>query len=226
MNLKFVAMKKFFCLALALAGLTLSASAALYNYSWNVNTAIPDANSSGIVNNQIITDGLQGNNLPTGPSLASVVGVSLTLSGGWNGDLYAYLRYEKQGEGVGFTTLLNRVGTSLGNPIGSTAAGFNNIFLTADSGLDIHSVLNPSANTTYRVDQTGTSVNFDSFVGLDPTGGTWSLFFADRSGQHVSTLNSWGLTLEVVPEPANVALAIFGGIGGIVGLWRWRTKRS
>ncbi len=212
-------------MAVAIVGMSLSARAA-FDYSWNVNAAIPDANPSGYVNNQAIGMTTQGNNLPANPIIASVTGVRLTLSGGWNGDLYAYLRYEVTGVGVGFTTLLNRVGTSPGNPVGSTVAGFNNIFLTAGSGLDIHNVVTPAADTTYQVDQTGSSPTFNSFVGLDPTVGTWSIFFADLSGSHVSTLDSWGLTLEVVPEPVNVALGIFGGIGGIAALVRWRSQRK
>jgi len=207
-------------LAGIVVGVSLNASAA-YDYSWTVNAAIPDANRSGFANHQTITDGLQGNNLPVNPIIASVVGVTLSLSGGWNGNLYAYLRYET-GAGVGFSTLLNQVGTGPGNPIGSTVAGFDNIFLIAGTSVNgnIHDVVNPAANTTYQGD--GTS--FSSFTGLDPTAGTWSIFFADLSGSHVSTLDSWGLTLEVVPEPTTWALGIFGGIGGIAGLVRWRRK--
>lgn len=208
-----------------MAGVSLNASAS-YDYTWDVNAAIPDANPSGFVNNQTIGLTTQGNNLPANPIISSVLGVTLSLSGGWNGDLYAYLRYDNGSGGVGFTTLLNRVGTGPGNPIGSTVAGFNNIFLTAGTGADIHSVANPAANTTYQVDQTGSSTSFSSFVGLDPTAGTWSIFFADLSGNHVSTLNSWGLSLEVVPEPTNVALGIFAGMGGLVGIIRWRMKRK
>jgi hypothetical protein len=205
-----------------LAVISLSAQGALYDYNWTVTGgAIPDANPSGFVNNQTITDGMQGNAafLPN-PYIVSVVGVYINVSGGWNGDLYAYLRYETP-NGTGFTTLLNRVGTGGGNPVGYTDAGFNNVFLTDNSGTDIHNYGGGGAPTgTYRVDQTGSSLSFGSFTGLDPTTGTWSLFFADQSGGHVSTLTGWGLELEVVPEPVNMALGVFCGVMGIAALAR------
>jgi hypothetical protein len=205
-----------------LAVISLSAQGALYNYTWTVaGGAIPDANPSGFVNNQTITDGMQGNAaFQPSPYIVGVVGVSINVSGGWDGDLYAYLRYETP-SGTGFTTLLNQVGTGGGNPIGYTDAGFNNVLLTDNSGTDIHNYGGGGVPTgTYRVDQTGSSTSFGSFTGLDPTAGTWSIFFADQSGGHVSTVTSWGLSLEVVPEPANVALGIFGGLIGIVVLAR------
>jgi hypothetical protein len=217
-------MKQTFSIAVLLVVAALSSPAA-YIYSWNVNSAIPDNGASGFVNNQSIGLNTQGNNLPSSPIIASVVGVTLNLSGGWNGDLYAYLRYETTA-GVGFTTLLNRVGTSTSpfNPIGYVNPGMN-VFLTDNTGSDIHTYGGAGVPTgTYRVDQTGSSTSFSSFAGLDPTAGTWSIFFADKSGNHVSTLDSWGLTLEVVPEPTTWALGIFGGIGGITALARWCRK--
>jgi hypothetical protein len=209
-----------------LAVISLSAQGALYTYNWTgINAAIPDANPSGYVNNQTISDSIQGNAafLPN-PYIVSVASVSISVSGGWNGDLVAYLRYDS-GAGVGFTTLLNRVGTGPGNPIGYTDAGMN-VILTAGTGTDIHGYGGTGAPTgTYRVDQTGSSTTFDSFQGLNPVG-TWSIFFADLSGNHVSTLTGWGLSLEVVPEPVNVALGIFGGLAGIAALARSKPAKQ
>jgi hypothetical protein len=48
-------------------------------------------------------------NLPAGPTITDV-NVGLQLSGGWNGDLYAYLVHSS-----GFAVLLNRVGRGTGN---------------------------------------------------------------------------------------------------------------
>jgi len=220
-------------LASLLFSLSLSAPGALISYEFTgINAAIPDANQSGYVNSQSanVSSAYYNSSFASAlsgySSIASVVGVTLNLSGGWNGDLYAYLRYEVAGEGVGFTTLLNRVGTSTSpfNPIGYVNPGMN-VFLTDNTGTDIHNYGGTGVPTgTYRVDQSGSSTSFSSFAGLDPTAGTWSIFFADRSGNNTSTLDSWGLTLEVVPEPTTWALGIFGGIGGIVGLARWRNK--
>lgn len=47
--------------------------------------------------------------------------------------------------------------------------------------------------------------------------GTWTLFFADEvSGGGQATLTGWSLDLTAVPEPANVAMVIFGvGFAGV-----------
>ena len=209
-----------------MAGLTLNTFAALYTYDWTgINAAIPDGDPNGYVNNQTITDGYQMNDMfPPNQYIVSVVGVRLDVSGGWNGDLYVYLRHETE-SGTGFTTLLNRVGTTASpyNPIGYTTAGMNITLSDSASYADIHGVENPTASGTYRVDQTGSSLTFDSFDGLDPYG-TWSLFVADLSGNHVSTLNGWGLTLEAVPEPSTWGMIIFGTlfVGGQFIQWRRR----
>ena len=215
-------MMKRIWMAAVLAGLTASAHAT-FIYNWTVGTAVPDGNPAGLVNNQTISDGIQGNEsfLPN-PYITSVT-VRLDISGGWNGDLYVYLRHETAG-GTGFTELLNRVGTGVGNPIGYTDAGFgpdvssNPFRLTGSaSDPDVHTYQNNSPTYhaghltgTWRVDQTGNG-SFNSFAGLDPNG-TWSLFVGDLSGNHISTLNGWGLELEAVPEPTTWAGIIFGAL--------------
>jgi hypothetical protein len=222
-------MKNYQWLAVLVAGLGWNASATLFTYNWNVGAPIPDGDPSGYVNNQTISDGLQGNDLPANPLINSPSGISvhLNLSGGWNGDLYGYLRYDDGSGGVGFTVLLNRVGQTEGNPIGYTTAGMNVWLTDSASYTDIHTVETPGfSGATYRVDQTGSSTSFVSFQGLDPTAGTWSLLLADLSGSHVSTLEGWGLTLDVVPEPITWALVIFGGVLGVAkaGQYCWRRR--
>jgi hypothetical protein len=57
--------------------------------------------------------------------------------------------------------------------------------------------------------------------------GTWTLFFADVvQGGGTSTLTSWSLNLTAVPEPVNVALAVFGlcVAGASVGRRIWRRE--
>lgn len=213
---------------LTIVGLSGNASGALFSYNWtSINATIPDGDVNGYVNSQSVSDGIQGNDLflPS-PYIANVVGVRIEFSGGWNGDLYAYLRYDS-GNGVGFTTLINRVGTTASpfNPIGYTTAGMR-VTLTDYSGSDIHTVQSPTSGGTYLVDSTGSSTTFDSFNGLNPVG-TWTLFLADLSGNHVSQLNSWGLDLEVVPEPTTWALIGFGAAfacAGVVRSWRNRGR--
>jgi hypothetical protein len=55
------------------------------------------------------------------------------------------------------------------------------------------------------------STAFASYNGLNPNG-NWTLFIADMSGGDISfsQLDSWSLTFNAVPEPVNVALAVFG----------------
>ena len=124
-----------------------------------------------------------------------------------------YRRHETAA-GTGFTTLLNRVGQTAGNPIGYTDAGFDNFTLTDQGSYpNIHAYGgnggNQLSSATYLLDSTGSSPSFSSFYGLDPSG-DWSLFVADLSGNHVITLESWGLDITAVPEPTTWAGIFFG----------------
>ena len=146
-------------------------------------------------------------------SLSSLT-VTLNVAGGYNGDLYAYLSYN----GIS-VTLLNRVGTGMGNSIqsafGYSTAGFNNVTLSdAATGGSIHNAQNPGSLPTISYTADGGSLA--SFNGVDPNG-IWALFFADQAGGNVSTLNGWSLDITAVPEPINVALAFFGGIVVVTG---------
>jgi subtilisin-like proprotein convertase family protein len=208
-------------IAVIAAGVSLSAQAALYTYSFTgINATIPDTDSSGYVNSQTISEGTQGNYLGGNLSVADVV-VRLDVSGGWNGDLYAYLRHETVG-GTGFAVLLDRVGTTAGNPLGSGLNGFGSDgdrspFRLTDSASysDVHGGSSPTyagqLTGTWQVDQSGGANSLVSFHELNPVG-TWSLFVADLSGENVSTLNSWGLEITAVPEPVDVALSVFAAI--------------
>jgi hypothetical protein len=208
---------------IALVGVVigLPLQAALYTYNFgNINAVIPDNSGTGYANNQTIDEGTQLNFLGGNLSIASVV-VRLDISGGMNGDLYAYVRHQTA-NGTGFTVLLDRVGTAPGNPLGSTLSGFGpdglgNPFRLTDSAAygDVHNAADPGYNGhlagTWRVDQSVAGNSFTSFQGLNPLG-TWSLFLADYSGENVSTLNGWGLEITAVPEPVTVAGLIFSGL--------------
>jgi len=155
--------------------------------------------------------------------------VTLNLSGGWNGDLYAYLV-----ESSGFTVLLNRVGRQTGNSPGYGASGMNVTF--SDAGLlNIHNVSAPVSGGIYRPD--GRNINpvsspatfsatlpttpLSSFAGLNPNG-NWTLFIADVSGGDVSTVTSWGLDIAAVPEPRSLVEGTLAALflGGLIGLYR------
>ena len=107
--------------ALLVAG---ACPASLYtNY---VNQVIPDAGGSlNPVSSTISVSGL----LPT----ISDVNVYLNVSGGFNGDLYGYLR----GPTGTIAILFNRVGTASGNAFGYSDPGFV-IMLDDAAGTDIH----------------------------------------------------------------------------------------
>lgn len=172
-----------------------------------LGTVIPDGSPSGVTSQITVS---------TPDYILTDVTVTLNVSGGNNGDLYAYLSYNGT-----LVTLLNRVGTGSGDAIqqtfGFSTSGFNNITLADGSASNIHNVQNPVSGTTYSPDG-GTLVSFN---GANPNG-TWTLFFADLSAGDTSTLNGWSLDITAVPEPVNVALAIFGGL---LVAWRVVSRR-
>jgi subtilisin-like proprotein convertase family protein len=207
-------MKKLVTLAGFVALAALPAQAILYTPSWSTGLAngglIPDNDYSGWANSQTITAAPAG-------TLQSVA-VSLQLSGGWNGDLYAYL----VNSSGGFSVLLNRVGTGT---YGYGDAGMNVIL--ADSG----------ANTTLGVAPTRNIANYQSIVGpgapsgiwnpdnttgslgsflSGPANGTWTLFIADLNSGDVSTVQNWGLQMDIVAVPeleSWIAAALAGAFG-------------
>ena len=58
-----------------------------------------------------------------------------------------------------------------------------------------------------------------SFNNRTPNG-TWTLFFADFANESESTLVSWDLSFDVVPEPGMASLFIIG-----FGIF-WAVRRS
>ena len=185
--------------------------------SGTLSTPVPDGNPIGITESTT-TAGLLG----------SVVNVQvhLDITGGFNGDLYAYLA----GPGGYTAILLNRSGVTAGNAFGYADAGFN--ITLDDSGVNIHnyeSTFNPGgAQLTGTWQPDGRAIDpqsapslFDStsptallggFDGYNNANGTWTLFLADLSAGGQSTLVSWGLTVVTVPEPQTWAM-LAGGAG-------------
>ena len=176
---------------------------------------IPDGNPTGWASTATV-DG----ELPT----VWDVTVTLKISGGYNGDLYAYLSY-----GGALVPLLNRVGKGTGSEptysFGYGDAGFNSVTLADSGSVNIHNYGGTGVPTgTYAPDSGG--VKFaHSFRGL-AANGTWTLLFADLSSGATSTVDSWSLNITAVPEPINVALAVFGGVFVAAGLGRSRRVRN
>ena len=168
-------------------------AAVVLSSDWGVNTAIPEGSPVGITTSQTFT----------GLGSAPITGVSvdLNISGGFNGGLYGYLVLQDANGNTASELLLNQMGSSPANPLGSSGAGMNvtlsdagaaNGSIHAASGIPAGLWLPDSASTL-----SGT------FAGMTANG-TWTLFLADlTTGGGVSTLNSWGLTINAVsvPEP-------------------------
>ena len=188
------------------------------------SAAIPDGNPGGYQNSINVSGFTE--------SIASVL-VYLNISGGYNGDLYAYLNC-----GGTSVLLLNRIGQTLpGTPFGSSTAGFgggstwNNdgtlySFRLSDTGLDgnVHAAIGSPVAGSYQPDG-GT---LSSFNGANPNG-NWTIYFADMAsggGTGPSTLAGWGLEITAVPEPVNVALGIFGGVFALIVTFRSARVRA
>jgi hypothetical protein len=221
-----------------LASLYLAAAASapggLYNFSSTYTTGFP--NSGNIVDGS--TSPWSDTRTVGGITASAIqsVSVRLTISGGYNGDLYGYLSYD----GV-LVPLLNRVGVGTGNAFGYSGAGLsvkftdtaaNNIhFYQSVIGFSISDeapwmpdgrTVNPVTAGPSTFDTPGT-VTFSAFSDRSPNG-QWTLVLADVSkGGGQAQVVSWGLDITAVPEPVMTALAVFG-VG--CGLVRWLCRRA
>ncbi len=219
-----------FLLCLLLVAMTGRAQSTNATFSTGtINLAVPDANPSGLATTLNVS-GMSG-------QIVNLT-VSLNISGGFNGDLYAYL-VSPTGTAV---VLLDRVGVMSGSPFGYGNTGFN-ITLDSASGNNIHTYqsgsysLNgngqltgtwaPDYNTVNPLSSPGafnatspsgtTLANLD---GLSPNG-NWTLFVADLSAGGNSTVVSWGLMVMTVPEPQTWTM--LGG--GMAALWFLQRRR-
>ena len=195
-------------LGAALVGMTIGAQATFYNSptwnsGWDNGNVVPDNNYSGWTDTRTITDAPVG----TVGSLA----VNLTLTGGWNGDLYAYL----VNNNGGFCVLLDQIGT---DPYGNSYAGMT-VTLTADpmffgSNQGPIAGVNTLPSGVYEPDVT--SGAWSSLLNGPANNSTWTLFIADLSGGGVTTLQSWGLQMDIVAVPEVetwIAAALAGAFG-------------
>lgn len=170
-------------------------------------SAIPDGSPVGLME-QFNVSGM-------GISISNVQ-VTLDITGGFNGDLYAYL-VSPQGQ---LAVLLNRPGVTGSNPFGYGDAGMNitldgqatsNIHDYASGGLGSYSLI----GTTWAADGrnvnplaaggvlygTSTAANLSTFQNTDANG-VWTFFIADLgAGGGTANLNGVILTIMTVPEP-------------------------
>ena len=202
-------------LVTALAG---QSSAATYNFGFNSGFAnggvIPDGNATGWFDTRTISG--------ISESLITDVNVSFTLSGGYNGDLYAFLSHS-----TGFSVLLNRVGRTSTDSFGYGDAGFNVTFDDSAANGDIHNYQTVSGylpligngdswspdgrnvNPALALDTNSRTHLLNQFNGTNPNG-DWTLFVADLSSGEQSMVVGWGLNVTAVPEPSSLCLGVIG----------------
>jgi|APCry1669193181_1035450.scaffolds.fasta_scaffold05608_2 subtilisin-like proprotein convertase family protein len=174
--------------------------------------AIPDGNPSGI--------SLVGtyDGAPAGSTVSSLT-VSLNISGGFNGDLYAYL-VSPNGTLV---MLMNQPGVSL-NGFGASGAGMNITLTDAYTANGSIQDVTSGSVLSGNYNAAGSLANFTG----SQADGNWTLYFADMSnGGGTSLVEGWNLNITAVPEPTTWALGIFGvGFIGVGGVRAYRNSRK
>jgi hypothetical protein len=207
-------MKKLLLLAFPLLAGPMSALAALHANGGGF--AIPDGNPNGVFSSIAVS---------SEQSFLTSLSVTLDLSGGYNGDLYAYLSYNGT-----LLPLVNRPGISPGNSFGWDGAGMS-VTLADSAAQNIHAAGNGFLNGSYRPDgqnlsplssagsfnaNGGTMTLNGTFGGMNPNG-VWTLFLADVvSSGNSAVLNTWTLNITSVPEP-NLSVLAFVAFAAACG---------
>jgi subtilisin-like proprotein convertase family protein len=202
------------------------------NFTFSVNQLVPDANANGLT--------LTTNLSVTGGTISDIT-VSLDITNGFNGDLFAFLA----GPNGGYAVLLNRVGVSNNaSSFGYGNHGFD-ISFSASAANNIHYYQSVSFSLNGGGQLTGTwvpdgraidpqsapalfgstspSATLGSFVGTSPNG-DWTLFLADLSTGSQSRVLSWSLDIITIPEPSVLAFGIIG-LGLMAGLGKTGNRR-
>jgi subtilisin-like proprotein convertase family protein len=198
-------------------------SAAIYSANWNSgftsNGAVPDGNAAGWSDSREVI-------IPSG-ELVTDVNVTINLSGGWNGDLYAYLSHPNSPDAA---ILLNRPGRTGANTFGY---GDDVLFITLDDGAangDVHfyasatgyqtaisnnSAFQPDGRSVSPLTVDGTEPRtalLSEFNGMNASSGNWTLYIADLASGDQTTVNAWGLSISTIPEPSAVLLVLLAGM--------------
>jgi subtilisin-like proprotein convertase family protein len=150
--------------------------------------------------------------------------VHLNFTGGYNGDLYAYLTHD------GTTAILL-------NRINNDASGMDVYFNDAAITSDIHMATGIPSGIFNSDGRFADPSDLAAIAGATRTrtlssffdgnsSGTWTLFVADMDPGAQSTLTSWEMEITGVPEPTNIALLAFGGIFVCVQSRRWLKGKS
>jgi subtilisin-like proprotein convertase family protein len=210
-------LKLFICLAILWVSACLCSAADSVTYT--TGFVVPDNDPNGVSDTENFTSSIQS---------ITDIQISLDITGGFNGDLYAYLRHGNSG----FAVLLNRVESTAGNPTGSADSGFH-ITLSSAASLDVHggNAGGGALTGTWQpdgrnidplnsLDTTPRTALFDSFNGMSASG-DWTLFIADSSPVGTATFQDWTLTVTGVPEPSSISLCLVG-----LGIFAHRAYRN
>lgn len=171
--------------ALALLAAAMNTEASLYPIG-----IIPDGNPVGASFAGAYDQAAAG-------STVGALTVSLDISGGYNGNLYAYL-VAPNGTMV---VLLNQPGATPGNPFGFAGSGLN-VTLTDATTYNGNPVTGiqttpetPGQIFSGTYNAAGTLGTFNN----SSANGSWTLFFADEvAGGGQATLNGWSLDITAV----------------------------
>jgi subtilisin-like proprotein convertase family protein len=208
--------------AIASAGNLLFAQGITNTFSLSPNAQVPDANPTGW-QSQVPVSGIAGS--------ISDVQITLDISGGYNGDLYAFV----SSPGGQLSILLNRPGVTAGNPFGYSDSGLS-ISMDSSAASNVHTYglsysLNGNGQVTgfwqadgRNIDPQSDGATFDSttstaglyvFNGLTRSGvnGNWTFFIADcAGGGGAPTINSVELQITSIPEPGGLSLLVCGAV--------------
>lgn len=197
----------------------------------SVGLEIPDYDPSGLVS--VI-------NFNTGGKYVSSLEVNLQTTGGWNGDLYAYLQHTSGSTSV-ISVLLNRPGRTAENEAGAASSGLDVVFKDGaefDLNTAISGTYGDFVSGDYQPD--ARSADPDLVTGSSPRSlylsgfngmladGDWTLFMADLAGGDTATLSGWSISMVTsdspitgVPEPSGFLLgAVPALIGGFMCMRR------
>ena len=190
---------------LIMAGTASAANIITETFSLSTSAVIPDGDLSGLV--QII------NPSTTIDSIDSIT-MTLNTTGGWNGDIYAYLWHD----GV-ISVLLNRPGRTSSLPDGSASSGMT-LTLADSAATDVHlaagalsGTFQPDGRDIHPLSALDTSPRTDSLADFasHPASGEWRLFIADTATGGQATLSSWSISItgpSSIPEPGTGLLAL------------------
>ena len=206
-------MRQLFLTGILLGSMGLAQGQTLVSQTFTNGLSIPEDNPGGLVAVGTFTDA-------SPQFLIAGLTVQLNISGGYNGNLTAYLETP---DNV-MVELMSQPGVAI-NGFGASGPGMNITFTDAAS--------QNIQNETSSLFLTG---NYHAITDLATLGsllspggranGDWVLFLTDQTvGGGISTLNSWTLNINTVapiPEPGSLALVLLGSVAGL--RW-WRGKK-